>query len=69
MTWEYRVLTSTDSRWKGEIDAAAMQDELNRHAQDGWRLITSFAYYAAVKTNRAEVGLVLERSQSEAVQG
>lgn len=58
---EYDVLYNRDQRWSGNIDPQAMREELNQRAKEGWRLVTSFAYYAMLKSNRAEIALILER--------
>lgn len=66
---EYRVLAQSDSFWRDRFDPLRLQDELNRLARDGWRVITctsaDFTGFGGLGTKRHELFVLLERDAAE----
>lgn len=59
--YEYKILTERDARFTGSFDLAALEEALNEHGAQGWRLTESFVAANLWKSVKAEVILVLER--------
>jgi hypothetical protein len=62
---EYKILTQRDKTFSGAFDAAALEEMLNEHAADGWRLTEGFTAASLWKTMRTEIILILERPRPE----
>ena len=63
--YEYKVLTERDKRFGG-VDRSAVENLLNSHAANGWRLAQSFTAASLWKSMRTEIIIVLERAKGEA---
>jgi Domain of unknown function (DUF4177) len=59
---EYKVLTERDSRLSGKFDSDALETALNRYAAEGWRVVGSFQASSLWKSVKAEIVVILERS-------
>lgn len=60
---EYKVLTERDSRFSGKFDPDALETALNSYAAEGWRVIDGFQASSLWKSLKAEIVVILERSQ------
>ena len=63
--FEYKVLTERDKRFSGKFDLEALESTLNSYAVEGWRLAESFVAANLMKTAKAEMVMILERSRNE----
>ena len=63
--FEYKVLTERDTRFSGKFDLGALETTLNSYATEGWRLAESFVAANLMKSAKAEMVIILERSRSE----
>ncbi len=62
---EYKVLTERDSRFSGAFDPKVLEQALNSHAADGWRVVQTFLAASVWKKSiKAEIVVILERSQT-----
>ncbi|MCA1845516.1 MAG: DUF4177 domain-containing protein [Actinobacteria bacterium] len=64
---EYKILTQRDKTFSGAFDSAALEQMLNEHAADGWRLAEGFTAASLWKTMRTEIVLILERPRPETI--
>jgi hypothetical protein len=62
---EYKVLTERDSLFAGRFDPEALEKALNNYAAEGWRVVNSFLTASVWKSMKAEIVVILERSQSQ----
>ena len=62
--YEYLVLTERDARFSGTYDRDELQATLNRHADDGWRLVEALVAANPLKTAKAEIVMILERPRT-----
>ena len=60
----YKVLTERDSLFGGSFDPDALEQALNSYAAEGWRVVNSFLATSVWKSLKAEIVVILERSQS-----
>lgn len=62
---EYKVLAQSDSFWRDRFSPSVLQDELNKLARDGWRVVTctssEFTGLGGLGTKRHELFVLLER--------
>ncbi|MDT4935941.1 MAG: hypothetical protein QOK11_3833 [Pseudonocardiales bacterium] len=61
---EYKVLTERDGRFSGSFDPEVLERALNSYAAEGWRVVQSFLAASLWKSSKAEIVVILERSQS-----
>jgi hypothetical protein len=66
MMYEYKVLTERDKRFTGGFDPDGLEAILNTYASDGWRLVNAVPTANLMKSTKAELLLVLERTSAEA---
>lgn len=60
--YEYKVIAQRDARFAGTFDTDALEQALNEHAADGWRLVEGFLAASVWKSAKAEMVFVLERA-------
>lgn len=63
MLFEYKVLTERDSIFAGRFEPASLEAALNSYANEGWRVIETFLAVSLWKSSKAEIMVILERSQ------
>lgn len=59
---EYKVLTERDAPLRGDFRPQRLESVLNEHAADGWRLVSSYQTHNVWKTPKANIVLILERT-------
>ncbi len=57
---EYKVMSEKDSMFRGAFDAQAIEASLNKHASEGWRLVSAVSI-TNQKTSGSEMMMILER--------
>lgn len=62
---EYKVLTERDSVFAGRFDPDVLEQTLNSYAAEGWRVVEAFLAASLWKSMKAEILLILERSQKD----
>jgi hypothetical protein len=59
---EYKVLTEQDAPIRGNFSPERLEKLLNEHAAEGWRLVSSYQTQSVWKTFKADIILILERT-------
>ncbi len=59
--FEYKIHTQRDKALSGAFDTREIEDALNAHAVDGWRLAEGFRVSSPWKSTKSEIVLILER--------
>ena len=62
--YEYKVLTERDKRLTGGFDADTLEATLNSYASEGWRLVDAVPTANLMKSAKAQLLLILERSSA-----
>ncbi len=60
--YEYEVLTERDKRFAGGFDPETIEATLNSYAREGWRLVQALSTGNLMKSTKAELLMILERS-------
>ena len=60
--YEYKVLTERDKRFTGGFDPDTLEATLNSYAAEGWRLVQAVSAANMMKTAKAEMIMILERT-------
>lgn len=62
-TFEYKVLAPKDKSFAGKFDVEKLEESLNAHAQEGWRVVAAVAgsIHGVTSSTRAELVIILER--------
>ncbi|CAN5592777.1 hypothetical protein BH20ACT21_BH20ACT21_21530 [soil metagenome] len=60
---EYKVLAERDSRFAGRFDPDVLEKVLNTYAAEGWRVVEGFLAASVWKSAKAEIVVILERSE------
>jgi hypothetical protein len=64
--YEYRVLTERDKRLTGGYNPDTLEATLNSYASEGWRLVDAVPTANLMKSTKAELLLILERTSASA---
>lgn len=59
--YEYKVIAQRDARFAGTFDTDALEQALNEHAAEGWRVVEGLLAANPAKTGKAEIVVVFER--------
>jgi hypothetical protein len=62
--YEYKVLTERDKRLTGGFDPDTLEANLNSYASEGWRLVEAVSTGNLMKSSKAEMILILERTST-----
>ena len=65
---EYKVLVKADDWFEANFDPAILEGELNRYAEEGWRVVSSsVARHSALTggNSRDEIIIILERDKMQ----
>ena len=60
--YEYRVLTERDKRFTGGFDPDTLEATLNSIASEGWKLVEAVSTANLMKSAKAEMIMILERT-------
>jgi len=58
---EYKVLKRQDRWWSGKFSPENLEHTLNRHATEGWRVVSSFPVSSPWTLSTSQVMILLER--------
>ena len=64
--YEYKVLTERDKRFTGGFDPDTLEATLNSYASEGWRLVDAVSTANLMKSTKAELIMILERTTARA---
>ena len=64
--YEYKVITERDKRLTGGFDPDTLEATLNSYASDGWKLVDAVSTGNLMKSSKAEMIMILERTASSA---
>ncbi len=64
--YEYKVLTERDKRFTGGFDPDSLEATLNSYASEGWRLVEALSTGNLMKSSKAEMIMILERTSTGA---
>lgn len=59
--YEYKVLTQRDGLFVGDFKAHDLENALNSHAAEGWRVVNGLLAMSPWKSLKAEIVIILER--------
>jgi hypothetical protein len=62
--YEYKVLTERDKRLRGGFDSDTLEATLNSYASEGWRLVDAVSTGNLMKSSKAEMIMILERTST-----
>ena len=62
--YEYKVLTERDKRFTGGFDPDTLEATLNSYASEGWRLVDAVSTGNLMKSTKAELIMILERTSA-----
>ena len=60
--YEYKVLSERDKRFTGGFDPDTLEATLNGFASEGWRLVDAVSTANLMKSAKAEMVMILERT-------
>jgi hypothetical protein len=58
----YKILTERDRAFAGNFDPEKLEDVLNAHAADGWRVVSAFQTENIWKTSKTNIVVIMERA-------
>ena len=64
--YEYKVLTERDKRFTGGFDPDTLEASLNSFASEGWRLVEALSTGNLMKSSKAQMIMILERTSTAA---
>lgn len=61
---EYKVITQRDGWFSGSFNVESLEQSLNNHAAEGWRVVNAFTTASIWKSAKSEIMIVLERQRT-----
>lgn len=61
--YEYKVLTECDKRFTGGFDPDTLEATLNSFASEGWKLVNAVSTANLMKSSKAQMIMILERTK------